>query len=385
MSIVLDARAIKGYCWGMKFSIAREAFTELVGRVQNILPPLHRAAAVPVFSHLLLEASDGQLAVTATDLVMGMRYVVPAKVTEPGVAALPGRRLFHLLRELTSGHVHVNITGTGAEIQADGSRFRLNIMDGALYPKLPDLTGARHVRVNQKHLKELLYRTLFAVAREESGSHSILTGLLLRLKDGALTAVGTDGKRLAKTSCPVTAEGTVGDIVIPSKAAEEMAKALNAADEEATLHFMQDRIALEADGGTVVTKLLSESYPDVDRVIPKKATHTVVLHRQELITLLRQVSLFTTEAHGSVKLSFAPGELTLNANSSEVGEGRVSMPVDYQATPFEIAFNPVYLLDILRHTGDETVLLKLIDSFNPGVFNDTSASTYVVMPMRLSK
>jgi DNA polymerase III subunit beta len=370
----------------MKFSIAREAFTDLVGRVQNILPPLHRAAAVPVFSHLLLEATpDGQLAVTATDLIMGMRHVVPAKVIEPGVAALPGRRLFHLLRELTAGQVLVQCTGTGAEIQADSSRFRLNIMDGSLYPRLPDLTGARHVRLSQKALRELLQRTLFAVAREEGGSHSILTGLLLRLRDGALTAVGTDGKRLAKTSCTVGLDGLAGDTVVPSKAAEEMAKILGPVDEDAVLHFMQDRIALEAGGGTVVTKLLSESYPDVDRVIPKKATHTVVLHRQELITLLRQVALFTSDAHGSVRLSLSPGELTLNANSSEVGEGRVSMPVDYQATPLEIAFNPSYLLDILRHSGDETVNLQLIDSFNPGVFKDSSASVYVVMPMRLSK
>jgi DNA polymerase III subunit beta len=357
----------------------------LVARVQNILPPLHRAAAVPVFSHLLLEAADGQLAVTATDLVMGMRYVVPAKVIEPGIAALPGRRLYHLLRELTATQLNVHCSGTGAEIQADSSRFRLNVMDGSLYPKLPDLTGARHVRMSQKQLRELLQRTLFAVAREEGGSHSVLTGLLLRIREGALTAVGTDGKRLAKTSCGVAVDGLSGDTVVPSKAAEEMAKVLHPVEDDAVLHFMQDRIALEADGGTVVTKLLSESYPDVDRVIPKRVTHKVVLHRQELITLLRQVALFTTEAHGSVRLSLTPGELTITANSSEVGEGRVSMPVDFQGEPLDIAFNPSYLLDILRHTSDETVCVELIDGFNPGVWKDSSASINVVMPMRLSK
>src|SRR5262249_28739964 len=119
---------------------------------------------------------------------------------------------------------------------------------------------------------------------------------------------------------------------------------------------------------------------------------SLLLHREELITLLRQISLFTADTTHSVRFALSNGELKLSANTIEVGEGKVSMPVNYQGAPLEIAFNPNFFLDILRHSKEETVNLGLTDSFNPGVIIDVtppdtppSRIKSLLMPLRLNE
>ena len=143
-------------------------------------------------------------------------------------------------------------------------------------------------------------------------------------------------------------------------------------------------------------KLLSGEYPDYNRVIPESSASNVTLHREELMHLLRQVALFTP-AEGilsSVRFSFLNGEVKLNANAAEVGEGKVSMPVNYHGPQLDIAFNPLFFLDILRHTNGETVNMGLTDAFNPGVITESEtepeaekkpSSLFILMPMRLNE
>jgi len=153
-------------------------------------------------------------------------------------------------------------------------------------------------------------------------------------------------------------------------------------------------VAVQANNLMVVSKLLSGEYPDVNRVIPEKPEKVVSLHREELMTLLRQISLFTADSSHSVRFTLSDGELRLSANSMDIGEGKVSMPVNYQGNQMDIAFNPGFFLDILRHSKEETVTMGVIDSYNPAVITDQETSTpsgtastplFVIMPMRLNE
>jgi DNA polymerase-3 subunit beta len=128
-------------------------------------------------------------------------------------------------------------------------------------------------------------------------------------------------------------------------------------------------------------------------VIPTSHQIQVALHREELISLLRQISLFTADTNQAIRFSFSEGELRLAANTMEVGEGKVSMSVDYHGPHLEIAFNPGSFLDILRHCKSEAIYLRLTDAYTPGVIIENDGSKqettspsplFVIMPMRLS-
>ncbi|MDX8431736.1 MAG: DNA polymerase III subunit beta, partial [Candidatus Algichlamydia australiensis] len=205
------------------------------------------------------------------------------------------------------------------------------------------------------------------------------------IESGNLTFVGTDGKRLAKifTAVPDAGEFTT-KMILPLKAVEEMSKILDLGD-EAKLTIFSDRVSLEVGHATLITKLIAGDFPDVERVIPEQTqAKKVILHREELMTLLRQTALFTSEEVNSVRFHFSDAELELYAASGEIGEGKVSMPVDYHGGKIEVAFNPHILLNILRHLSGETFTFSLIDAYNPGLLTDKSNALFVVMPMRLS-
>lgn len=374
----------------MKFIISTQELNYLIGKVLNVVS---QKAAIPILSNILIEAVNGELILTATDLTVGVRCFTEAKILEEGATTLPARRFAQLIRELTALNVEVSTnTNEVTEIVAGASRFKLNGMSKNEFPALPDLSDAIQVEMKQSELREVLFRTAFAVSREDN--RYVLTGVFMHINNGKATFVGTDGKRLAKTHLKVGTDATFnGSYIIPLKAVEEIQK--NLSDEgDVTLFLMQDKIAVQSTDTMIISKLLTGDYPDVDRVIPEKPETIVSLHREELVSLLRQISLFTGDVSHSVRFTFTDGELKLSANTMEVGEGVVRMPVNYQGSKLEIAFNPNYFLDILRHSKGETVKMGVTDAFNPGVITDNDeepvaaaapSPLFVLMPMRLGE
>jgi len=375
----------------MKFIISRQELLELVSSVQNIVAP---KTPIPILSNFLLEAHDSRLVLTATDLTVGVRCTGSAKVLEAGATTLPARRFAQLVRELTSSHLEISTnTKDVTTIVADASSFRIHGLPSQEFPGLPDMTGATRVPFTQGQLKDAFYRTSFAVSKEDS--RYVLTGVFCHLSNGSAVFVGTDGKRLARTSIPTTLESKANhECIIPLKAVEEILKTLTDENEPATLSILADKIAIEANDSMIVSKLLTGDYPDVDRVIPNQSSCVVSLHREELMSLLRQVALFTTEDSQSARFTLAKGELQVMANTMDVGEGKVSMPANYDGQRFDIAFNPLYFLDILRHSKNETVSLGFTDAYNPGIISDGQLASsqkelpnplFVLMPLRLSE
>jgi DNA polymerase III subunit beta len=365
----------------MKVIIPRLELVTLIGKIQNVVPP---KPAIPILANILLEAIDDELIISATDLTVSMRAYVEAKIEEEGSITLPARRFFQLVRELTAPQVEIHtVSPEIATINAGSSHFKIHGMHKNEFPSLPDLSESAQFSISSAALKELLSRSAFAAARDDS--RQVLNAVLLQNTAQIATFISTDGKRLAKIHSNVDLPQEFnGSYIIPLKAVDEMIRMLDVKEEAlAKIILMSDKIALELKSTTLISKLLSGQFPDVSRIIPAQKEQSISLHREELMSLLRQVSLFTSEANSSVRFSFTTGELHLSATSGEIGEGKVNMPVNYAGEKLEIAFNPTYFLDILRHSKDEIVKFDVTSSYNPGLITDSSTAQFVIMPMRL--
>lgn len=366
----------------MKCIIPRDLLVSLIAKIQGVVPskPL-----IPILSNILIEAKERTVILTATDLTVSVRAYAGASVVErEGAITLPAKRLFGLIRELTAPSVTIESHADNvAVISAGTSHFRVHGMDKAEYPTFPDLAEGKSFAVDGSVFKEMLQNTSFAAARDDN--RHVLNGILLGLEQGKITIVGTDGKRLAKLQKNIeTFDADPSSSIIPLKAVEEMIKLLDA-DQKVVVTLMTDKVALDCADVCLVTKLIAGQFPDYERIIP---THDQVektsLHREELIALLKQISLFTSDTSSSVRFTFDNGELKLQVANHEIGEGNVNMPVDYRGKRLDIAFNPHYFLDILRHCKDETVNIGVSDSFSPGSITDSRGAQYVLMPMRLT-
>lgn len=367
----------------MKFIISTEEFNYLVHKCQSIVS---QKPAIPLLGNILIEAYNNELILTATDNAIALRASTESKVLEEGATTLPARTLASLVRELKSSNLEISTNEHHiTTFKADSSRFKLNGMDRNGFPHLPDLTGVPHLKLPQKELKEAFFRTSFAVSRDDK-RHELM-GLLLSLKEGRATFVGTDGKKLARCFTSIAAHSEInGNFILPLKTVEEVQKNL-ADDGEVSIYFLGEKVAFQTLNTLIIAKILLGEYPDYTQVIPQEARYQVQLHREELSTLLRQVALFRPDTSHSACFSFDRGQLTLFANTMEVGEGVVSMPVDWRGERFDVAFNPSVWIDILRHCKNEVVTLNLVDPFHPGTVTDEEpggmAPFFLVMPMRL--
>ena len=373
----------------MKLIIATAELKKMIGKIANIVAIKPN---MPILANVLLEAYNDELILTATDLSVGLRCYTEAKISSEGFTTLPAKTLANLVRELTTPTVQIECNKNNiTTIISGSSKFKINGMGKDEFPEFPDYKNSSAITISQALLKDLLYRVTFCISKEDS--RYVLTGSCLQIQNSTLTFLGTDGKRLARSFASVEIDSELDSkVVIPFKATEEIMKGLQD-DGQVNLYILDDKIGVEANDSVLIAKLLSGEYPDLTKIIPEKTEATFNLHREELSSLLRQISLFRSENNHSVRFSFENGELTLSSNTSEIGEGTVSMPVNYFGSKVEIAFNPTYFLDILKHCKNETVCMGIVDSYNPGVIVDQEelnsplahSPMFIIMPMRLSE
>ena len=220
---------------------------------------------------------------------------------------------------------------------------------------------------------------------------------MLTIQKSQACFVAIDGRRLARTLYPLSIDPSFSaSICIPLKAVEEIASNLTEdLNEMTTVSIVNDRIAVECNHVTLISKLLEGEYPAYWEIIPSHSPIVLSIHREELSSILRQIGLFCSPGSQAVRFCLEKDKLVLIKHSAELGEGVVSMPVDYQGEPLEIAFNPQSLLEIVRHCKGNTILIGLTDAYNPFVITDPQDSRkvqdsqldtpfYILMPMSIT-
>jgi len=368
----------------MKLTVAKEQLLNGLQSVQNVVSS---RTTLPILSNVLLQAGEGRLDLTATDLDVTISSGVAAEVEKTGTITLPVKKLFSIVRELGSGEIDLEVDDkNGCKIKAGGSFYRMNGLAAEEFPPLPKFVESRSLVIPQETLKGMLRRTSFAVSTDET--RYVLNGIFFSFKEHKFTMVATDGRRLSLTDEDVDfSEGSV-EFIVPTKAINELIRLLQGTGEvevKVTENQASFEIKAEQNLNTlIITKLVEGNYPNYRQVIPAEAGERIPLVREELLQALRRAEIMTSEKSNSVKLAFSTNNLAITANTPDVGESRESMAVNYKGRDISIAFNPTYMMDPLKALENDEVFLELIDELSPGVVRTNGPFLYVIMPMRMS-
>jgi DNA polymerase-3 subunit beta len=369
----------------MNLTIAKDQIIAGLQAVQNVVTS---RTTLPILSNVLMRAGEGKVEFTATDLDVTVACSVEAKIVKPGATTVPVKKLFGIVRELNGGEIEIetdekNVTS----IRSGSSYFKIHGLAAEEFPPLPKFKDDKKVLLQQDAVRAMLKKTSFAVSTDES--RYVLNGIFMSLKDGKMTLVATDGRRLALVDEEVEiSEKSAGEFIVPAKAINELNRLLQDKGEiEIKFGENQASFALKDDKGfsvLLITKLIEGNYPNYRQVIPGEARERIPINREELLQALRRAEIMTSEKANSVKLSFGKNQLSITANSPEVGEARETLAVNYKGKEMAIAFNPRYLIDPLAALSEDEVFIELIDELSPGVLKINGPFLYVVMPMRLS-
>jgi len=364
----------------MKFRISKEAFLDGLQKVQHVVST---RTTLPILSNVLLVAKDGRLQFTTTDLDVGMTGSVEAQIEKEGATTLPAKRLVSIVRELPSNDVEVSVDAKNhAAIRSGPSFFKIIGLGEAEFPPLPDFIGAREFKIPQIVLRDGLKKTSYAISTDET--RYVLNGIFTSFRDGKMTLVATDGRRLAMVDADLEFPAAhESDVIIPTKAVQELQRLLGDAG-DVIVKLSDSQISFTVGDNLLCSKLIEGNYPNYRQVIPGDSNERVVIAREALLDTVRRVSLLSSEKSNSVKFVFSENRIEVTANSPDVGEAQESMDVIYQGPPMQIAFNPEFIQAPLRNLDTNDVYLDLIDEMSPGVLRIEGTFLYVLMPMRVT-
>ena len=364
----------------MKFRISKEAFLDGLQKVQHVVSS---RTTLPILSNVLLVAKDGRIQFTTTDLDVGITGSVEAQVEKEGATTLPAKRLVSIVRELPSSEVEVSVDAKNhASIRSGPSFFKIIGLGEAEFPPLPDFAGSKEFKIPQIVLRDGLKKTAYAISNDET--RYVLNGIFTSFRDGKMTLVATDGRRLAMVDADLEFPAShETDVIIPTKAVQELQRLLGEAG-EVIVKLSDSQISFTIGDSLLCSKLIEGNYPNYRQVIPGDSNERVVIGREALLETVRRVSLLSSEKSNSVKLVFSENRIEVTANSPDVGEAQESMDVIYQGPPMQIAFNPEFLQAPLRNLDSDDVYLDLIDEMSPGVLRIEGTFLYVLMPMRVT-
>jgi DNA polymerase-3 subunit beta len=371
----------------MKFAIAKDQMITGLQAVQNIVGS---RTTLPILSNVLLRGMDDRLELTATDLDVTISCAVEANIAKPGAVTLPVKKLFAIVRELTSPELEFEVDEkNGCKLKSGSSYYRINGLAAEEFPPLPKFNEKKKITLPQEKVKTMLHRTAFAVSTDET--RFVLNGIFFSLKNHQLTLVATDGRRLALTHEDVdVSPESEGDFIVPTKAINELTRLVQPnGTMEVKFTENQASFTLQDEKGftvVVISKLVEGNYPNYRQVIPGETAERerVALVREELLQALRRAEIMTSEKSNSVKLAFTKNNLAITANTPEIGEARESLAINYKGKDFAIAFNPAYMMDPLKALDNDEVYLEFSDELSPGVLKTSVPFLYVIMPMRMS-
>jgi len=363
---------------GLKLNVPRDALLE---RLTLVARAVSTRTAVLVLGGIQLRTADGELQLAATDMELSLRTSLEADVAGEGEAVVPGRLLLEIVRSLPDADVSIeHIIGESiVSITCGSASYRIHTYSAEDFPRLPAIDTSRLEVVDRDALVETVGRVGRSASRDES--RPVLTGILVRFEPGKIVMAATDSYRLAVKETPSESALPELEAIIPARALQELGR-LDAGELQLGLY---DNHVVFGNGGTWLTsRRIDGQFPNYRQLLPEQFEHELQLPRDELLDVVRRVSVMA-QRNSPLRLRFADGELTVSAQTQDVGEARESLPAPFAADPLEIGFNAEFLRDGLDSIDSSTVTLKLISPLRPAVLEgETADYTYLIMPIRLA-
>ncbi|HEU4970491.1 MAG TPA: DNA polymerase III subunit beta [Gaiellaceae bacterium] len=338
--------------------------------------------AVQVLGGILLQAEEGKLSLAATDMEISIRASLAGELDGDASVVVPGRLLTDLVRLLPDDSVALAYDeGDGVLAVTSGSHSsRLNVYSAEDFPRLPPLDVSLQT-IDAAALLATIEKVGRAASRDES--RPVLTGVLVRFEGDQLIMAATDSYRLAVKETSLGSAGPELDAIIPARALQELAR-LAVGAEEVRLGVHENHVIFSANDVWLTSRRIDGQFPNYKQLLPETFEVEIATPRAALLEVVRRAGLMA-QRNAPLRLRFAEGELTVSAQTQDIGEATESLPIDYAGEELEIGFNPDFLRDGLEAVAADTVQLKLINRLRPGLIAAPDESFwYLIMPIRLA-
>lgn len=354
--------------------------------VQTVQKGVATKTQLPILTGIYLHAADNKLELQATDYEIGIKCTIDAIVEQPGTIVLSGRYFQEMARKLPGEKVEIASDQEDRTIRiiSNTAQFNLLSLPAEEFPVLKPLTSENIITIKDNVLRELIKKTVFACAADES--RPIFTGGLLECGNHEISMVATNTHRLALKKDEVDTPFEAVKMIIPAKILTELARIMvSDVPMDVTISWKHNQVAFSFENVYIISRLIEGQFPDYRKVIPPSFATNVTLNADQFLDAVERVSLLARDGdYNVIKLSFKENSVVISSNNPDIGKACETVPATISGNEVEIAFNVKYIADILKNITSDELIFSLNTPLSPSSVKpiDDESYTYIVTPVR---
>lgn len=369
----------------MKVSFSKE---NMLYGIQKVDKAVSNKTTLPILTGICFETVDNStLKLSATDLEIGIECSIKCNVEKPGAVVLSASMFSEIIKKLPEQEISLEVTDNHkAKITCGNSYFNISGSSIEDFPKLPEIKQEKVIKISQGLFKDMIKQTIFAVSTDET--RHVLMGELLEINNDSLKLVALDGYRIAiREGKGEDALNIERDIIIPGKTLNEFGKILSSnTDDYFTVSLTDNQIMFDLGDTIVVSRLLDGEFVNYEQVIPQEFNTVVKVNRNGIINSIDRAYLVAREGKGNnlIKIEIRDGVINITSNS-EIGEVKEQVEAEVSGEDLVIAFNSKYIMDALKATDSDEVVMQFINEVNPCVIKpmDVNNQLNLVLPVKI--
>ncbi|MCF8284073.1 MAG: DNA polymerase III subunit beta [Sphingobacteriales bacterium] len=371
----------------MKFIVSSSA---LLKQLQVISGALSTNTVLPIIENFLFEINDGNLTVSATDLQTTMTTSLAVEAKENGKIAVPSKILLDTLKTLPEQPITFTISSDNFSIEmtAGEGKYKLVGENGEDFPKIPKIEQAASLMISASVLSEAISKTIFAVSTDEL--RPAMTGVYCQMSTENLTFVATDAHKLVRYRRRDAKADVTSSFILPKKALNLLKSSLPVEDISVNVEYNNTNASFSFNNVNLICRLIDEKYPDYEAVIPVNNPNKLTIDRNQLLSCLRRVSIFSNKTTHQVRLKISGSELQISAEDMDFSnEAHERLGCQYEGEDIEIGFNAKFIIEMLSNLNTEEVILEMSTPNRAGILLPVTADNsedvlMLVMPVMLN-
>lgn len=368
----------------MQININREKF---LTAVQTVIGAIEKRQTIPVLNNILVQIQKNEAILTATDLEIELKNTIQIENYFGNFEfTLPAKKIADICKNLREySDIKFNISNDNVIIISDNIKYNLSLLPAEDYPKTTVFSNKYSINLKKSILKGLINKVSFSMAQQDVRYY--LNGMFFEINEKSISAVTTDGHRLAISTYEpeINFEENI-QFILPRKTVVELQKLIDDEDEDINVEIDSNQIRFNLNKTTLTSKLIDGKFPDYKRVIPLANEKNASVNKTLLKQALIRSSIISNDKFKGAKFSFSINSLVIECQNSEKEKSREEININYNSSELAIGFNVFYILDIINVINDEEITLKLNSSESSVVIRSTEknlTNTFVVMPMRI--
>ncbi len=362
----------------MKITVNQKNFKKALSLVEKVVS---KNTSLPILNNILLKTENGRLKVSATNLEIGVNYIIGAKIEEVGQIAVPARIISDFIGNIVDDKVSLTTKNNILNINSERYKTQILGFDAKDFPIIPKIKSKPLAIIPTKLLKNSLLMVLDSVAVSETRPE--LAGVFVDFNNDKIVFAATDSFRLTEKSVDFK-NIHKQSFIIPRNTVVELIRVAGELEGDLSFNTSDNQISFSSDDFEMVSRVVDGNYPDYKKIIPEKFISRVLVNKDELDKTIRIAGLFSTNI-SDIKINCSEGKIAVLAKNSNKGEIETLVDASLKNQPFEVSLNFHYLLDGLKTLDTEKVVIEFTGQGSPLVIrpnDDRKDLVYLIMPLR---